>query len=126
MAEPIRQKITIDVEDGNVVIDPEIRDLYRNEEVEWICTAENWEVVFEPDPEEEVIPPFVSDTFGPGLEESGLTNKSQIPADELPGYLTGKTTRQFQPVRDFNYSARVRGYNPRTARVRVFRGVRDR
>ncbi|MFN7944352.1 MAG: hypothetical protein U0Z53_03295 [Blastocatellia bacterium] len=122
MAEPVRQRVTIKVEDGRISVVPRIRDLYLGEEVEWVCEEEGWEVIFD---ENQDQTPFVSDAFGPGMESSMARTETGLPADELPKYLTGKAAIEAEDGgTDFRYTARVRGFSPRSARVRIFRGIR--
>ncbi len=122
MAEPVRQRVTIKVEDGRVSIVPRIRDLYPGEEVEWICGEEEWEVLFD---ENQEPSPFVSDSFGPGQQSSMARAETSLRDEELPKYLTGKAAIEAEDGgTDFRYTARVRGFSPRSARVRIFRGIR--
>lgn len=100
----------------------------QGDEVEWVCTEDDWEVAFVEDRTAGAASPFISDTFGPGLTEAtGKTprqSQTRLRTDELPKYLTGVTTEDAEDGRDFKYEARVRSFSPRTARVRIFRRVR--
>lgn len=123
MAEPVRQRVTISVDNNRVVISPRIRDLFDGEEVEWVCDEEEWEVIFDENQDPGQLP-FGSDVFGPGMNSS-LAQAEPVSADEeLPRYLTGKAIEGSDDGLDFRYTARVRGFTPRSGRVRIFRGIR--
>jgi hypothetical protein len=147
MPEPVQQVVTITVENGRVIITPPVINVFLGEEVEWVSPEENWEVAFQGDDAGTAVSPFVSETFGPGLqgtplEEPGLL-RAEVATDELPKYLSGlpqeppggptaapelsgevRGVEAESDVRNFRYEARVSGLAPRTARVRVFRRVR--
>jgi hypothetical protein len=145
MPEPVPQVVTITVADGRVIVTPPIVNVFLGEEVEWVSPEENWEVAFQGDDAGTAVSPFVSETFGPGLqgaqpEEPGRL-RAEVATDELPKYLSGlpqeptgeptaesgAATRGAQAeadVQNFRYEARVGGLAPRTARVRIFRRVR--
>jgi hypothetical protein len=145
MPEPTAQVVTITVTGGRVIVTPPVINVFSDEEVEWVSPEENWEVAFQGDDTGTVVSPFVSETFGPGLQGDpsdapGLL-RAEVATDELPKYLSGPPqelsdaptaeptdeTRGLEAeadVRNFRYEARVGGLAPRTARVRIFRRVR--
>jgi hypothetical protein len=88
-----------------------------------VCAQDEWEVLFNEDEEQEVTP-FDSELFGPGMDVSIGVARADLPDDELPTYLTGKYRRAVSDGLEFSYTARVRGFNPRSGRVRIFRGAR--
>ncbi|HZS06717.1 MAG TPA: hypothetical protein VFD58_17900 [Blastocatellia bacterium] len=126
MAELVQQPVTIRLEDGEVKVEPEIRDLFKGEEVIWQCAEGDWEVVFDEQvSDDNLVSPFISEAFGPGLSSSiRATPEAAEPDDEFPRYLSGK--RQSVPSNgfDFVYTARLGNGRERKGRVRVFRGVR--
>jgi len=126
MSEPIRQPVTIHIDDnGRLVITPRIRDLYRGEEIEWICSEEGWEVTFEED-RTETRAPFISDTFGPGRHSAAELFREEFRIEEMPRYLTGRYKSDLEDGLEYSYRASVSGHGSRSGSVRIFRGIRQR
>jgi hypothetical protein len=128
MPDPIPQTARIVVINGEVFVRPTVRDIFLDEEVEWFCAEQNWEVAFVNDGSGEPTSPFVSEAFGPGLSPPPGLNKAEVASNvatvEFARYLSGPITDDARDGQMYSYQARVSGFAPRTARVRVFRRVR--
>lgn len=116
------QPIKISLVDGVIKVDPKERDLYENEQIQWICKEPLWEAVFN---QAGVNSPFSDDTYGPGLTPPDETPQPQrrliddgIPIEETPGEVTG-TTEGDAPDGEYNYTVTIPGTQPVMARVRI-------
>ncbi len=128
MTEIVPQPVTIRVENDRIILDPPVRDLFRNEEVEWVCQENNWEIIFEESdsPGDQQNSPFISNSFGPGMDGSFLQPEAPVDNEEFPRYLTGRSDRTNGNPLDFRYTAQLGNGRTRSGLVRVFRGIRPR
>ncbi len=126
MAEITPQPVTIRLENDQVIVDPPIRDLFRNEEVEWVCQENTWEIIFEDinNGGDEQNSPFISNAFGPGMNGSFAQPDAPVGIEEFPRYLTGQTRPVNQDPFDFRYTAQLGSGRTRSGLVRVFRRIR--
>ncbi len=121
-----KQPIFITTTPDGVEVHPPIRDLFEDEEIQWICDQPNWEAVFK---QAGANTPFADDTFGPGLNPvpTVIANKPLVGGDaqveEIQDEGTGEVNQE-APEGDYHYTVAVLGTEPVSARVRFFRGKR--
>ena len=114
-----KQPIFILATPDGVEVDPPIRDLYEDEEIQWISDQAHWEAVFK---QAGANTPFADDTFGPGLTPVPFNNSTDQ-VEEIQDEGTGEINSE-APEGDYHYTVAVLGTEPVSARVRFFRGKR--